>query len=162
MLRIPPIKEPKKIKKAFTYSEIEKMRWDLSKHVYLKYTNKLSIQGIRNQAIFELFLSSGIRVGELVTLKIDNVDFDECKAIVTGKGNKERIVYFSEKAKNYILQYLELCDDENEYVFTSRNYNKGKGKLRIATVEEMIRGLGERVNVYAHPHKLSYFFGCLV
>ena len=158
MLRIPPIKEPKKIKKAFTYSEIEKMRWDLSKHVYLKYTNKLSIQGIRNQAIFELFLSSGIRVGELVTLKIDNVDFDECKAIVTGKGNKERIVYFSEKAKNYILQYLELRDDENEYVFTSRNYNKGKGKLRIATVGEMIRGLGERVNVYAHPHKFRRTF----
>ena len=99
MLRIPPMKEPKKIKKAFTYSEIEKMRWDLSKHVYLKYTNKLSIQGIRNQAIFELFLSSGIRVGELVTLKIDNVDFGECKAIVTGKGNKERIVYLTRKQK---------------------------------------------------------------
>lgn len=156
MLRIPPIKEPKKIKKAFTYSEIEKMRWDLSKHVYLKYTNKLSIQGIRNQAIFELFLSSGIRVGELVTLKIDNVDFDECKAIVTGKGNKERIVYFSEKAKNYILQYLELRDDENEYVFTSRN--KGKGKLRIESVGEMIRLLGERVNVHAHPHKFRRTF----
>ena len=67
-------------------------------------------------------------------------------------------MYFSEKAKNYILQYLELCDDENEYVFTSRTYNKRKGKLRISSVEEMFRRLGERVNVYAHPHKFRRTF----
>ena len=156
MLRIPPIKEPKKIKKAFTYNEIEKMRWELSKHTYLKYTNKLSILGIRNQAIFELFLSSGIRVGELVTLKIDNVDFDECKAIVTGKGNKERIVYFSEKAKNYILQYLKLRDNDAEYVFTSNS--KRNGKMSTTAIEKTIRNLGEEVNVDAHPHKFRRTF----
>ena len=159
MLRIPPIKEPKTIKKAFTYTEIEKMRWYLSKHTYLKYTNKLSLRTIRNRAIFELFLSSGIRVGELITLKIDNVDFDECRALVTGKGNKERIVYFSEKAKNYILNYLELRDDDTiEYVFSSSFKKRKNGKLRVKTVEGMIKNLGDNVNVHAHPHKFRRTF----
>lgn len=157
MLRIPPFKEPKKIKKAFSYEEIEKMRWVLNKKTYLKYKNeKLSIIGIRNQAIFELLLSSGIRVGELVGLKIDNVDFEECKAIVLGKGNKERVIYFSEKAKNYMFQYLNLRNDDKPYVF--RSIISKTIKYHPQAVEVMIKELGESVGVKAHPHKFRRTF----
>lgn len=156
MLRIPPIKEPKKVKKAFTYDEIEKMRWALNKDTYLKHTKELSILSIRRQAMFELFLSSGLRVSELIGLKIENVDFDECKAIVLGKGNKERIVYFSEKAKNYIQQYLSLRNDDNSHVFIGRN-NKTRIK-HISSVEQSIRELGREVGVEAHPHKFRRTF----
>ena len=157
MLRIPSFKEPKKVKKAFTYEEIEKMRWELSKTTYLKYQKeKLSIKSIRNQAMFELFLSSGIRVGELITLKIDDVDFEECKAIVLGKGNKERVIYFSEKAKNYMLQYLSLRKDDNPHLFISNI--KTTKIYSIPAVEEWIRKLGKSVGVQAHPHKFRRTF----
>ena len=155
MLRVPAIKEPKKLRKAFTYDEIERMRWELNKHTYLRYKKeKLSIIGMRNQAIFELFLSSGMRVGELVSLKIDDVNFNECKAIVNGKGDKERIVYFSEKAKNYMLQYLQLRQDNNPHLFV----NNQKNKIDITAVESMIKRLGQKTDVKAHPHKFRRTF----
>lgn len=158
MLRIPPIKEPKKIKKAFTYEEIEKMRWFLGKGTYVKYqNNKLSIRALRTQAMFELLLSSGIRVGELVSLKIDNINFDECKAIVHGKGDKERVIYFSEKAKNYMLQYLGLRKDNCSYMFVSEQ-RKNQGILSVSSVGTIFRKMGHATNIYVHPHKFRRTF----
>lgn len=158
MLRIPAIKEPKKIKKAFTYNEIEKMRWFLDKSTYCKYPEyKLSIRTMRTKAMFELFLSSGIRVGELVDLKIDNINFDECTAIVHGKGDKERVVYFSEKAKNYMQQYLGLRNDNRPQMFISEN-KKNKGNLNVNSVEKLFRGIGEKTGIEVHCHKFRRTF----
>ena len=155
MLRVPPFKEPKRVKKAFTYDELEKMRWELGKTTYKRYVNTLSIRTIRLQAIFELLISSGIRIGELCSLKTENVDFEECKAIVQGKGNKERIVYFSEKSKNYIEQYLSLREDNSPYLFVTF---QTKRKINPTTLEKTIRELGKSVGVEAHPHKFRRTF----
>jgi len=158
MLRIPPVKEPKKIKKAFTYEEIEKMRWFINRNIYLKNKNELSIRTMRTKAMFELLLSSGIRVGELVSLKTDNINFDECKGLVHGKGDKERVIYFSEKAKNYMLQYLRLREDDSIYMFVQEsNINIGS-PLSITSVDKVFRRIGEYLDIDIHPHKFRRTF----
>ena len=159
MLRIPAFKEPKIIKKAFTYEEIEKMRHYLEEHMYLKYHGELSVRTVRTRAMFELFLSSGIRVSELATLKLENVNFDECKAIVLGKGNKERVIYFSEKAKRYMLDYLGVKKKEHTYLFTSLQTNR---ELNSTSIEKVFRTLGEKSGVQCHCHKFRRTFASLM
>lgn len=156
MLRIPAIKEPKRIIKAFTYEEIEKLRWYFTDRAYKK-DKTLNRLGIRNLAIFELLISSGIRISELIGLKKENMDFDECKAIVLGKGNKERIVYFSERAKTAILKYYTTRDDDVPYVFATRE-SKPTKIHSVTSIEQIIRNAGETLNIKAHPHKCRHYF----
>ena len=89
MRRIPHIKVPKKVRKAFTDTEVELLRT-----VVLKKPNPL-----RNSAILELLLSSGLRLSELSSLKINDIILADCKGVCMGKGNKERVFYFSERTK---------------------------------------------------------------
>ena len=67
-----------------------------------------SEQGIRDRAILELLYATGVRVGELTSLKIRDVDLDSHTISVIGKGNKERIVLFGEKAAQTLQAYLAL------------------------------------------------------
>ena len=158
MLRIPAIKEPKKVKKAFTYEEIEKLRFYFNSKSRYKRSNDLREGGMRNLAIFELLLSSGIRIGELCSLKITDIDFNECKMTVTGKGNKQRIAYFSERAKLAIQNYLPLRKNESPYLFTQYISYKSKKKLTTIPIEVLIRTAGEKCNIEAHPHKFRRTF----
>lgn len=152
--RVPPIKVPSKMKKAFTAEEIESMRWTLDSNVRNKYG--FDEIRMRDRAIFELFLSSGIRVGELINIKLDDVDWENCKLKVLGKGNKERITYFSEKAKQNMMKYLSIREYSSPYLFTSQ---LSKGKLTINSVETQIRKIGQNSNVSeCHPHKFRRTF----
>jgi integrase/recombinase XerD len=63
-------------------------------------------QGLRNRAAYELLYSAGLRVSEAVGLDIDDVDFGEHIARVTGKGNKERLVIFGDTATFWLKKYL--------------------------------------------------------
>ena len=66
----------------------------------------------RDLAIIDLLYSTGIRVGELVNLNIDDVDLEGRECVVYGKGGKERRVYFDAKAKVHLKEYIEnRCDD---------------------------------------------------
>lgn len=77
---------------------------------------------IRNLAIINLLNSTGMRVGELVNLDIDDMDFEERECVVLGKGDKERIVYFDAKTKLHLEKYLLSRNDENPALFvTIRN-----------------------------------------
>jgi integrase/recombinase XerC len=63
---------------------------------------RLELARLRNIAMLEALRSGGMRVGELVGLKRDDVDYRQHSARVTGKGNKQRIIYFDDKAWNAI------------------------------------------------------------
>ena len=65
-------------------------------------------------AIIDLLYSTGIRVGELVNLNIDDIDLEGRECVVYGKGNKERRVYFDAKAKVHLKRYMEERQDNNE------------------------------------------------
>ena len=65
---------------------------------------------LRDRAMIDFLLSTGIRVGELVRLNIDDIDFSERECVVYGKGDKERKAYFDAKTKIHLLNYIELKD----------------------------------------------------
>lgn len=106
----------------------------------------------RDLAIIDLLYSTGMRVGELVNLDIDDINFEERECIVYGKGNKERRVYFDAKAKLHIQKYLAERTDSNPALFVS--LDSPHNRLNINGVEYRLRQLGRELNINkVHPHK---------
>ena len=107
---------------------------------------------IRDLAIVEILISTGIRVGELVKLNIEDINFYERECVVFGKGESERVVYFDARTKIHLLEYLESRTDENPALFVS--LNKPHERLGISGVETRLRELGNKCNIpKVHPHK---------
>lgn len=106
----------------------------------------------RDLAMVDLLYSTGIRVGELVRLNIDDISFEERECVVFGKGDKERRVYFDAKAKLHIQDYLEERNDNNPALFVT--LDEPHTRLKISGVEIRIRKLGRSINAEKiHPHK---------
>ena len=136
--RIHKVKATKKVKETLTDENLEKLRDTCS--------------NVRDLAILELLISTGMRVGELTRLNISDMNFQERSCIVLGKGNSEREVYFSAKSKMYIEKYLETRTDDNEALFVS--LIKPHIRLGISGIEILIRNLGKEANINkVHPHK---------
>ena len=107
---------------------------------------------LRDLAIIDLLYSTGIRVGELVNLNIDDIDLDGRECVVYGKGDKERRVYFDAKAKVHLKNYIDSRTDENEALFVT--LDSPHERLKISGVEIRLRQLGKRLNLdRIHPHK---------
>lgn len=106
----------------------------------------------RDLAMIDLLYSTGIRVGELVNLNIDDINFEARECVVFGKGDKERRVYFDAKAKLHLQDYLESRNDDNPALFVT--LDAPYARLKISGVEIRIRELGRRLNLNKiHPHK---------
>lgn len=136
--RIHKVKTTRRVKETLTDKNLEKLRDTCS--------------NVRDLAILELLISTGMRVGEITRLNISDMNFQERSCIVLGKGNSEREVYFSAKSKMYIKKYLETRTDDNEALFVSliKPYNR----LGISGIEILIRNLGKEANINkVHPHK---------
>ena len=111
-----------------------------------------SCQEIRDVAMVDLLLSTGMRVGELVKINREDIDFHERQCIVFGKGNKEREVYFNARTKIHLKKYLEQRTDTNPALFVS--LHEPHTRLTISGVEVRLRQLGKKVNLNkVHPHK---------
>ena len=111
-----------------------------------------SCQELRDIAMIDLLLSTGMRVGELVKINRDDIDFQERQCVVFGKGNKEREVYFNARTKIHLKKYLEQRTDTNPALFVS--LHEPHTRLTISGVEVRLRQLGKRVNLNkVHPHK---------
>ena len=106
----------------------------------------------RDLAIIDLLYSTGIRVGELVNLNIDDIDLEGRECIVYGKGDKERRVYFDAKAKVHLKEYIETRKDDNKALFVT--LDSPHDRLKISGVEIRLRKLGRELNLERiHPHK---------
>lgn len=99
MRRIHKIKTKKTVKNIISDEEIERLRD--------------SCDNIRDTAMVDLLYSTGIRVGELVRLNREDINFSERECVVFGKGDKERRVYFDAKAKIHLEEYLQSRTDTN-------------------------------------------------
>lgn len=138
MRRIHKIKTAKTVKEVISDEEIEKMRD--------------KCQNLRDLAIIDLLYSTGIRIGELVRLNIDDIDFEERECIVFGKGDKERRVYFDAKTKIHLMSYINSRSDENPALFVT--LDAPYDRLRISGVEIRLRRLGRELGINKiHPHK---------
>lgn len=111
----------------------------------------------RERAIFELYLSTGCRLSELVNIPTSSVDFQSRTIEVCGKGDKIRTVYFSVRAKLALQSYL--AQSPNNSVLLSCNAVP-YGPLGSQAIEKIIRGIGARagLSVPLHPHKLRHTF----
>lgn len=138
MKRIHKIKTVQPVKETISDELIEKLRD--------------ACQCKRDLAMVDLLYSTGIRVGELVRLNIDDISFEERECVVFGKGDKERKVYFDAKAKLHLQDYLKERSDDNPALFVT--LDAPHQRLKISGVEIRIRRLGRSINAEKiHPHK---------
>lgn len=138
MKRIHKIKTNQQVKEIINDEEIEKLR------------DKCLCK--RDLAIVDLLYSTGIRVGELVNLNIQDINFEDRECVVFGKGGKERKVYFDAKAKLHLQAYINSRTDDNSALFVT--LDAPYDRLKISGVEIRMRKLGRSINLTKiHPHK---------
>jgi integrase/recombinase XerD len=121
------------------------------------------IQGLRTKAIIEVLYGCGLRVGELVNLKISNLHMDAAYIIVVGKGNKQRLIPIGTVALNSIAAYLaevrsklKIKPGEEDYIFL----NRFGARLSRISVFTMIKSLAEncQLNKVISPHSFRHAF----
>ncbi len=107
---------------------------------------------LRDLAIIDMLASTGMRVGEMVLLNRNDIDFNERECIVFGKGSKERVVYFDARTKIHLQNYLESRTDNNPALFVS--LKSPHERLKIGGVEVRLREFGRQLGLSkVHPHK---------
>ena len=136
--RIHKIRSSKTVKETYTDEALETMRDECG--------------SIRDLAMIDLLASTGMRVGELVHLNREDIDFENRECVVFGKGSKERPVYFDARTKLHLKNYLDSRDDDNPALFVS--FLSPHNRLEISGVELRLRNLGRRLGIAkVHPHK---------
>lgn len=136
--RIHKIKSATVVKETYTDESLEIMRDNC--------------KSLRDLALIDILASTGMRIGELVLLNKEDINFNERECIVFGKGNKERIVYFDARTKIHLKNYLDSRKDKNNALFVSLKepYNR----ITIGGIETRLRKLGRELNIpKVHPHK---------
>ena len=136
--RIHRIKSGSTIKETYTDEQLELMRDNCTES--------------RDLAIIDMLASTGMRVGEMVLLNRNDIDFNERECIVFGKGDKERMVYFDARTKIHLQNYLNSRVDTNNALFVS--LKAPYDRMKIGGIEVRLRELGKRLNIdKVHPHK---------
>lgn len=136
--RIHRVKTGRIIKEVLTDEDLELLRDNCNE--------------IRDLTMVELLISTGMRVGELVNLNIEDINFYERECVIFGKGENERIVYFDARTKIHLIKYLQTRNDNNPALFVS--FKKPYNRLGISAVERRIREIGSKANIKnVHPHK---------
>ena len=136
--RIHKVKTAKVIKDTYTDEALELMRDNCGT--------------LRDLAIIDLLASSGMRVGEMVALNRDDINFNERECVVFGKGSKQRLVYFDARTKIHLQNYLDSRTDSDPALFVT--LRAPFQRLQIGGVEMRLRQLGRRLSIpKVHPHK---------
>ena len=136
--RIHKVKTATTIKETYTDEALETMRDNC--------------ETLRDLAMIDMLASTGMRVGELVLLNRDDINFEERECVVFGKGSKERMVYFDARTKIHLQNYLAQRTDNNTALFVS--LKAPYERLQIGGVETRLRELGKRLSLpKVHPHK---------
>ena len=136
--RIHKVKTATNIKETYTDEDLEKMCDNCTE--------------LRDLAMIDMLASTGMRVGEMVLLNRNDIDFNERECIVFGKGSKERVVYFDARTKIHLQNYLRSRKDDNPALFVS--LKSPYERLKIGGVEVRLRELGKQLGLQrVYPHK---------
>ena len=119
---------------------------------------------LRDRAVLELLWSTGLRVSELCSLKLEDINFNRNEFSVKGKGSKYRVVFFSEDAKGWVKKYLDARKDLSPMLFVSHDRAAhGRDSMsgltprtvqRLVTHYAKVAGITKRVS----PHTLRHSF----
>ena len=136
--RIHKVKTGTNIKETYSDEALELMRDNCTE--------------LRDLAIIDILASTGMRVGEMVLLNRNDIDFNERECIVFGKGSKERVVYFDARTKIHLQNYINSRIDDNPALFVS--LKEPHKRLEIGGVEVRLREYGKKLGLQkVHPHK---------
>ena len=151
-------------KKDYPLSKISfpKMEKKLPKFIYyndlLEIINETSNDkdNVRDRLLIELLYATGVRVSELVNIKVKDIDFNNRRIVVTGKGNKERVVYFGEYAEDVLNEYLSVHYRNTDYLFVNSKGNQ----LTDRGVRYIIDKIMEKLSIKVHvtPHVIRHTF----
>lgn len=151
-------KKPKSLPKFLTEDEMLSI---------LDNVNIDTPAGLRNKAILELLWATGMRVSELSGLNFEDLELDENEITVFGKGAKERIVLISERAKKYLLQYINVARPliAKGYKIETTNkspvfINKTGFRLQNKTIRNTINNIVDKIQLPKHvtPHVFRHSF----
>lgn len=152
MVLISNPKEEKKLPIYLNYKQIESI---------LDIPDKNTVIGLRDACILELLYSTGIRVGELVNIQINDIDFSQNRIKILGKGNKERYVLFGKKCYDLINDYLDnsrskLINGLTDYLFLNQKGTNISVRTVEMIVDDIVRKSSIKFNV--SPHTLRHTF----
>ncbi|MDE6584609.1 MAG: tyrosine-type recombinase/integrase, partial [Anaeroplasmataceae bacterium] len=136
--RIHKVKSITAIKETYSDEELELMRDKCGE--------------LRDLAIIDMLASTGMRIGEMVLLNREDINFVERECVVFGKGSKERVVYFDARTKIHLQNYLQNRNDDNNALFVS--LKAPCNRMTIGGIESRLRKMGEKLQISkVHPHK---------
>jgi len=121
----------------------------------IETSNNIQIE-LRNKLIVNLLLDTGVRVSELVNIKISDIDTNERNIKVYGKGSKERYVFFTKRTLAILKDWLTIVTRISNGEFLLVNY-KGE-QLTARSVQRIIKNIGKKIGLDLHPHILRHTF----
>ena len=117
-----------------------------------------SLLGLRNRLIMELLYATGIRVSELVTIKINDIDINNRSIMVVGKGDKERIVFFNDVCRVILKKYINESNSvrKTDYLIINQHGNKITTRGIRLIMDKIIRETS--IIKHVHPHIIRHTF----
>lgn len=144
--KLKPPKQEKRIPKALSIEELEMLREGCKSN--------------RQRALIEVLYATGCRLSEVHDLDINDVDYQSMSARVVGKGNKERVVYFSFRAMYHLKKYLNSRTDEDAALFVTER--KPYRRVSKRAIQREVAKIAEQAGVkHVSPHALRHTFATL-
>jgi site-specific recombinase XerD len=156
LAKFPMPKVPKNMIKVLSIEHIKKL---------LNVVDKHTTKGFRLYCIIMLLLDTGLRISELVGIRMTGIDMIKSWVKVTGKGQKERLVLFSKITRKELQKYIkyyrqDLCNQESPYLFPEA----GGGHISVNSIQQAIRRLAKKAglkDVKCHPHIFRHTFATM-
>ena len=149
-------KTSKKLPNLLTISEVEEL---------MEKPDLLTFDGVRDKSILEIFYSTGVRISEIIKIKIIDIEFEKKLIKIYGKGNKERYVILGQEALNSLNEYLKIRvkmmkkNHENSFLYPALSKNNKKYisyKSMYNIVKKYLRKISK--NERLSPHSLRHSF----
>ena len=145
-------KKSKTLPKVMSKKEINQL---------IEHVENSSKKNLRDNALIELIYSTGLRVSEVSSIKMGQINFDRSEINVLGKGNKERIVVFNKKSKEKLIDYLKkdrkLITNNSNYLFQ----NRFQGQLSTRSIQRILKkylnfsGINSKYSTHTLRHSFA-------
>lgn len=140
--KIKPIKFPAEVKKPFSEVELDALR--------------SACKTIKERALIEFLVSTGVSVSELASMKIEDINLDTLAVhVIHGKGAKERMTYTTAVAAKHLISYLKNRNEENQALFCNKNHEP----IEPGGIRFILNTIAQRAGVEnVHPHRFRRTF----
>ena len=129
------------------YDDLEKL---------LNYPDTSNKYGLRDALILEMLYSTGVRVSELANIRLNDIDFNDRKILILGKGNKERYVYYGSKCEKLLDKYLKMDHRDSSYLLIGKKSDRLNEREIRSIVTDSAKKAG--INIHVSPHTLRHTY----